>query len=367
MVKRNILLNPGPATTTDSVKLAQVVPDICPRESEFGNVLEFICTELTKLAANEEGFTTVLFGGSGTSAVESILSSVVQDDYVVIINNGAYGKRMKEIAEIYGIHFLEYVSPADEPLDLLNLEQFIVRSEVKVSHLAAVHCETTTGLLNDMVLVGDLCRRLNLDLIVDAISSYCAVPIDMREMNISFLAASSNKNLQGMAGVSFVVAEQKKLEKTRHVKPRNFYLNLYAQYHYFLINKQFRFTPPVQTLYALQQAIIELHNEGVSARYARYSKSWLTLVEGLHHLELRYLVDPSHHSRIITAVVEPECSTFNFNELHDFLYKQGITIYPGKLHHQNTFRVANIGDITFEDIKAFLYFLRKYMKGIGWL
>jgi len=365
-IKRNVLLNPGPATTTDSVKYAQVVPDICPREEEFGQCMQFISTELTKLVADPTDYTTVLFGGSGTAAVEAILSSVIGEDTLLIVNNGAYGKRMCQIAAAYGIPYLEFKSPLDEPIDLQKLEKLLQTAPTKISHLAIVHNETTTGLLNDIQAVGDMCKRHHIQMIVDAMSSYAAIPIDMQKMNISYLAASSNKNIQGMAGVSFVIAHLATLKSTSLIKPRNFYLNLYAQYKYFIETLQMRFTPPVQTLYALRQAIIETVQEGVENRYARYTKSWETLINGIGKLGLAHLVKPEHHSRIITAIVEPDCENYDFDEMHHYFYRRGFTIYPGKLEGQNTFRIANIGDITYRDIEAFLQLLEEYLTSIGY-
>ena len=178
-VKRNILLNPGPATTTDTVKYAQVVPDICPREKEFGLLMDYISTELTRFVADTENYTTVLFGGSGTSSVESMLSSAVGDKAIVIINNGAYGKRMCEIASAYGLHYFEFISPSDQPIDLVALETLIKYNHPSISHLAVVHHETTSGILNDIDQIGELCKRYELDLMVDAMSSYGAIPIEM--------------------------------------------------------------------------------------------------------------------------------------------------------------------------------------------
>ncbi|WP_147535601.1 2-aminoethylphosphonate aminotransferase [Bacillus marasmi] len=364
-VERKVLLNPGPATTTDTVKYAQIVPDICPREQDFGTVMEFISSELTKLVGNTEEFTTVLFAGSGTAAVEAILSSVIDDDEVLlIVNNGAYGKRMCQIAEIYQLNYLEFKSPPDQPINLEQLEAYIVAQKVKVSHLAIIHCETTTGLLNQLHEVGTLCKQHEITMIVDAMSSFAAVPIDMKAMNISYLAASSNKNLQGMAGVSFVIADKFALEKTKLNTPRNLYLNLYEQFRSFQETKQMRFTPPVQILYALKQAIIETNWEGIENRYARYSRSWETLISGITGLGLSHLVPVKNHSKIITSIIEPEHPQYNFNEMHDYFYKKGFTIYPGKLDQQNTFRVANIGNIDYRDIGRFIDLLAIYLHGL---
>ncbi|MGZ7445024.1 2-aminoethylphosphonate aminotransferase [Paenibacillus sp. TH7-28] len=362
-VKRNILLTPGPATTTDSVKRSQVVPDICPREAEFGAVMEHISTELTRLVADPDRYQAILFGGSGTAAVESMISSVPGSEVMVIVNNGAYGRRMCEIAEIYGIDYLEFKSPFDEAIDLDELERCIRSSGRRISHLAVVHHETTTGLLNRVKEIGELCRRYHIDMMVDAMSSFAAVPMDMKEMNISFLASSSNKNLQGMPGVSFVIAEKSKLENLKDRKPRSYYLNLYAQYRYFAEHAQMRFTPPVQTLYALKQAIRELNQEGIVKRYARYTASWKTLISGLNRLGLTYIVPEEHHAKLITSIREPDAD-FDFQSMHDFFYSKGIMIYPGKLEGLKTFRVANIGDITAKDIEVFLEWLEEYLDGV---
>lgn len=363
-IKRSILLNPGPAATTDSVKYAQVVPDICPREKEFGQVMEFIATELTKFVGNPKDYTTVLFGGSGTAAVESVLSSVIDQETVLIINNGAYGKRMVQIAEVYRLHFLEYKSEPDEAINLDDLETYIQNASDKIRFLSVVHSETTTGLLNNIEAIGQLCKKYRILMIVDAMSSYAAVPIRMKEMNICYLAASSNKNLQGMAGVSFVIADIEQLEKLRAIKPRNLYLHLHDQYHHFKSTKQMRFTPPVQTLYALKQAIIETQWEGIQNRYSRYTRSWETLIQGLTHLGLNYLVHKNNHSRLITSVVEPSDPNYDFTKMHDFFYSKGFTIYPGKLDDKKTFRVANMGAITYKDMEQFVYLLEQYLKGL---
>lgn len=358
-IKRNVLLNPGPATTTDSVKYAQVVADICPREEVFGDLMEFVSNELTEIAADGDNYTTTLFGGSGTAVVESVLSSVIPlGKAVLIVNNGAYGTRMCQIVSTYGIDYIEFKSSSIAPVDLVKLEG-VIRGNRNISHLAVIHHETTTGLLNNLDDLGNLVKKYNLELIVDAMSSYAAVPIDMEKQNIHFLCASSNKNIQGMAGVGFVISNKISIEKLKDIKPRSFYLNLYAQYQNFIKNHQMRFTPPVQTLYALKQAIIEFKEEGIDNRYKRYSDCWQVLTDTLKELGLKYLVDDEFHSKIITSIFMPE--GVDFNHMHDFFYDSGFTIYPGKVEEFNTFRVANIGEINPEDLKAFLVLFKQYL------
>ncbi len=368
-IKRNILLNPGPATTSDTVKLAQVVPDICPREKEFGEVMEFVSKELTDFVGSNDDYTTILFGGSGTAAVEAMLSSVINDETVVIINNGAYGKRMCEIAESYNLNYIEYKSSELEKINLNKLEELIKKYNLNnsgnekkyISHLAVIHHETTTGILNDIKSIGEICGKYKVEMIVDAMSSFAGIPINMKKMNISYLASSSNKCIQGMAGISFVIANKESLEKTKNIKPRNLYLNMYKQYSYFKDNYQMRFTPPVQVLYALKQAIVEAKKETIEKRHERYKECCKILWKGLDKLKLKKLVSEEASSMLLTSIAEPQIDGYSFEELHDYLYNRGFTIYPGKISSQNTFRIANIGQIYPENMTKFIEILEEYL------
>ena len=403
-IKRNILLNPGPATTTDSVKMAQVVPDICPREKEFGEVMEFVSKGLTRIVGSNDEYTTILFGGSGTAAVESIISSVVRDDEIIlIINNGAYGERMCQMADIYGLKFIEFQSSKVEKINLNLLEETIKTINLdnsnlnlinknnelilenknskenivlhnlnkddlgiyKIKYLSVIHHETTTGLLNDIKSIGLLCEKYEINMIVDAMSSFAGIPIDMKSMNIKYLASSSNKCIQGMAGISFVIADKNALNETKEIKPRNLYLNLYKQYSFFKENYQMRFTPPVQVLYALKQAILEAEKETIEKRNKRYEKCCDILWKGLDELKLKRLVKDSDSSKLLTSIIEPSNEKYNFNEFHDYLRSKGFTIYPGKISSQNTFRIANIGDIYPENIKKFVEVMKEYFMDIN--
>ncbi|MGN7478789.1 2-aminoethylphosphonate aminotransferase [Solibacillus silvestris] len=365
LLKREILLNPGPATTTLSVKYAQIQPDICPREEAFGDVMQFVADELTTIVANNEDYATVLLPGSGTAAVESILTSVLNiNDHLLIVHNGAYGKRMQEICDTYEINYTMFNSSYTEALDYADLRNFMENNK-HITHLAIVQNETTTGLLNDLNIVGEICNQYDITFIVDAMSSYAALPIDMPNQNIHFLAASSNKNIQGMAGISFVIANTKKLLKCRDHKRKSYYLDLYAQYDYFTKTGQSRFTPPVQTFYALKQAIVDAKIEGINNRYKRYSESWIVLIEGLKDLNLQWVIPLEHQSKIITAIYEPHFKDYDFTTMHDELFAKGFTIYPGKVGNLNTFRIANIGDINKNDMQNFIIALKEYFKKIS--
>jgi len=359
-VPRAVLLNPGPATTSDAVKWAQVVTDICPREKSFGQLMKDITVELTRFVADPEQYTTVLFGGSGTAVMESMLVSACTGGKVVIIDNGAYGRRLVQIATAHGLDHVAYTSSPFEPIDLPRLEAAI-EAAGGVTHLAVIHHETTTGLLNDLGPLGALAKKRRLTFLVDGISSYAGIPIDLEKHNIAFMTASSNKNIQGMAGVGFIVCRRSDLLALKGKRTGLFYLDLFAQWENFEKTGQTRFTPPVQTLYALWQAILETQAETVAGRFARYTRSWESLHRGLARLGLQTLVAREYQSHLITTIVEPTAQAYSFDAMHDYCFDRGYTIYPGKVGDKNTFRIANIGQIDEHDIEAFIVILGEYL------
>ena len=363
-IRREVLLNPGPSTTSDSVKYAQVVADICPRELEFGNLMEQIAEDLTGFVADPKEYTTVMFGCSGTGADEAMVSSCVPPDgKLLVIDNGSYGARLAKIASVYNIDMDVFKSSTYEPIDLAAVEEQMKKA--KYTTFAMVHHETTTGLLNPVAELCGLAHKYGMTTIVDTVSSYGGMPIDLAKMNIDFATCTSNKHIGGMAGIGFVVCKKSELLKQEGWPMRNYYLNLLDQYKYFLETKQTRFTPPVQTLYALRQAITETKVETIEKRYARFTACWEILVSALDKIGLKMLVDRKNQSHFITAILIPETPKYNFNELHDYARSFGFTIYPGKLGNIDTFRIANMGDIRPEEMAEFTGVLADYMHSIG--
>ena len=366
-IERLILLNPGPATTTDTVKYAMVVNDICPREKEFGDLVEGIRRDLAKIVHGEDAYEAILFASSGTGAVEACLSSTIpHDKSVLIISNGAYGKRMQKICDGYGISHIDYNIDWGKPIDCSRIETLIEQHKPKISHIAIVHHETTVGILNDIAPVGYIADRFGVEVIVDAMSSYAGIPIDVKHLGIHYLISSANKCIQGMAGLSFVICKKESLEKTKEIKPRNFYFNLYQNYSFFTQKHEMQFTPPVQILYALRQAINEYFLETERGREKRYAEMYEVLKDGLQILGFHFLVEEEFRSKILTAIIEPDDENYCFTEMHDFLFLRGFTIYPGKGATRKTFRIANMGAITKYDIKRFLGYLEEFIvvKGI---
>ena len=362
-IRRNVLLNPGPATTTDTVKNAMVVEDICPREKEFGELVESIRNDLVRIVHGEDFYEAVLFASSGTGAMEACLTSVIPENKsVVIVNNGAYGKRMQQICDNFQVNHIDCNIEWGDPVDLNILESVLSKNKDKISHLAFVHHETTVGILNSIEQISKLAAKYEIEIIVDAMSSFAGIPIDVKKSNVHYLMSSANKCIQGMAGVSFVICNKDSLLKTKNYKRRSFYFNLYDNYTFFSDHNQMQFTPPVQVLYALRQAINEYFLEAEEGRANRYEELYEVLKTGLVELGFKFLVQDKFHAKILTSIIEPDDRNYNFAEMHDYLYERGFTIYPGKGAKQNTFRLANMGEIYKEDIIRFLDYLAGYKK-----
>ena len=363
-IRREVLLNPGPSTTTDSVKYAQVVPDICPRELEFGNLMEKVAEDLTSFVADPKDYISIMFGCSGTGADEAMVSSCVPPDgKLLVVDNGSYGARLAKIAQVYNIDMEVFKSSTYEPIDIAALEEKMKTGGY--STFAIVYHETTTGLLNPLEEICPMAKKYGMTTIVDIVSAYAGMPINLEKLGIDFASTTSNKHSGGMAGVGIVVCHRSELLKQKEWPMRSYYLNLFDQYKYFLETKQTRFTPPVQTFYALRQAITETKVETIEKRYERFTACWKILVKALKEIGLKMLVAEENQSHFITAILIPETPEYSFTALHDYAKSFGFTIYPGKLGNIDTFRIANMGDIKPEEMTHFTCVLRDYMHSIG--
>ena len=363
-IRREVLLNPGPSTTTDSVKYAQVVPDICPRELEFGNLMEKVAEDLTSFVADPKDYISIMFGCSGTGADEAMVSSCVPPDgKLLVVDNGSYGARLAKIAQVYNIDMDVFKSSTYEPIDIAALEEKMKTGDYTT--FAIVYHETTTGLLNPLEKICPMAKKYGMTTIVDIVSAYGGMPINLEKLGIDFASTTSNKHIGGMAGVGIVVCRRSELLKQKEWPMRSYYLNLFDQYKYFLETKQTRFTPPVQTFYALRQAITETKVETIEKRYERFTACWKILVKALKEIGLKMLVAEENQSHFITAILIPETPEYSFTALHDYAKSFGFTIYPGKLGNIDTFRIANMGDIKPEEMTHFTCVLRDYMHSIG--
>ena len=366
-VKRNVLLNPGPATTTDAVKYAQVVPDICPREQEFVDIMTNVRKELVKVVHGDpDKYTAVIFTGSGTVIQDALVNSLVPEGKkICVVNNGAYAARMAEIAGYYHIPCVNLEFPTTGLPDLVRVKETLERDK-DIAVVAAVHHETGTGVLNPIKEIGEMAHANGAVFVVDTISTYGLMPIRIEALNIDFVMSSAQKGLAGMTGASWIVGKIDEIVKSKTYPTRSYYCNLYMQYDFFERVGEMHFTPPVQTIYALNQAIKEYWEEGEGARWERLTRCWETIHKGLEEIGLESVIDKDIQSKLVVTVKAPDDDKFDFFKLHDYCFERGFTIYPGKMFGLKTFRLCNLGQITHRDIEDFFVVFKEALKGMGY-
>lgn len=353
-IKRNILLNPGPATTTDTVKMAQVVPDICPREKEFANLMKNLRADLLKVVhAPSEEYTCVLFSGSGTINIDVCINSLVPEDKkILIINNGAYNSRAVEVCQMYHIPHIDLKFNIFEQPDLDIVEKTLLDNP-DVAVVYCCHHETGTGVLNPIREIGAIAHNYNAIFISDTTSTLGMIPLSVVDDNVDFCMASAQKGLMAMSGLSFIIGKKDIIEKSKSYPTRSYYCNLYLQYKYFEETGEMHFTPPVQTIYATVQALKEYFEEGESNKFARHRAVYEAIHMGLVKLGLQTAIDKRIESGLVVSVKYPDDPNWDFEKIHDYCYERGFTIYPGKISTTNTFRLCSLGYIYPADIEAF--------------
>lgn len=362
-IRRNILLNPGPATTTDTVKLAQVVPDICPREREFASMMKKMREDLVRIVHGDlNKYTSVLFCGSGTLNIDVCINSLLPEEKkVLIINNGAYSTRAAEICEYYHLPYIDLQFPADQLPDLKTVERTL-RENPDIALVHTTHNETGTGILNPIREIGGLVHKYGAVFTVDTTSTYAMRPIDIEKDNIDFCMASAQKGLMAMTGLSFIIGNTEIIRKSAAYPKRSYYCNLYLQYDFFETTGEMHFTPPVQTIYAARQALDEYFAEGEEAKWQRHLSVFEAIHEGLERLGFRDAIRRELQAELVVSVKYPDDENWDFEKIHDYCYERGFTIYPGKMSAQNTFRLCALGAITADDIKAFFVVLEEALR-----
>lgn len=365
-VKRNVLLNPGPSTTTDTVKYAQVVPDICPREKEFGGLMKGLREDLVRIVHGDpEKYTSVLFCGSGTINIDVVLNSLLPaGKKVLVVNNGAYSSRAVEICQYYGLPHMDLQFPVDQRPDLAVVEETL-RSNPDIALVHTTHNETGTGILNPIREIGALAHKYNAVFTVDTTSSYAMRPIHLEEDNIDFCMASAQKGLMAFTGLSFIVGNRKIIEQSKDYPKRSYYCNLYMQYDYFERTGEMHFTPPVQTIYATLQALKEYWAEGEEAKWARHTRVFNAINAGLDELGFRQVIKPEWRTGLVSSAIYPDDPNWSFEAVHDYCYARGFTIYPGKISTTNTFRLCALGAIDEADIKNFFVVFKEALAVTG--
>lgn len=365
-VRRNILLNPGPATTTDTVKLAQVAPDICPREKEFAGLMAGLREDLVRVVHGDPAkYTAVLFCGSGTLCMDVCLNSLLpQGKRALIVHNGAYSARAVEICRSYGLPHIDLTLPYDRPADLAAVEEAL-RANPEVALVYATHNETGTGLLNPIRELGALAHQYGAVFITDTTSTYAMRPIDIETDHIDFCMASAQKGLMAMTGLSFVIGRRDLIEVSKDYPRRSYYANLFRQYDCFQRTGEMEFTPPVQTVYAALQAMKEYWAEGEQAKWARHTRTMNAIHAGLEALGFRETIRSEWQAGLVAAVRNPNDPNWDFQKVHDYCYERGFTIYPGKVGTVGTFRLCALGAIDEGDIRAFFRVFRDALDGCG--
>jgi 2-aminoethylphosphonate-pyruvate transaminase len=352
-IKRNVLLNPGPSTTTDTVKMAQVVPDICPREKEFQSIMAPMREDLVKIVHGRDDYTAVLFCGSGTICIDIVLNSLLDEGKkALVINNGSYSQRAVDILNYYGLPVINLEQPIYTTPDLTVVEQTL-KDNSDIGYVYMTHHETGSGLLNPIREVGALAHKYNAFFITDTTSSYAMIPINVYDDNVDFCMASAQKGIQGMTGLSYVIGKRSIIEESKNYPKRSYYCNLYMQYDFFERTGEMHFTPPVQTIYAARQALIEYFNEGEAEKWNRHQRVMDAIHRGEEKLGLQEVLNRSVQSGLVSAVKYPEDPNWDFDKIHDYCYERGFTIYPGKIESQGTFRLCALGTIDEQDIEEF--------------
>jgi 2-aminoethylphosphonate-pyruvate transaminase len=346
-----LLLTPGPLTTSQSVK-ETMLKDWCTWDNDYNSIVQQIRKKITTLASSEsENYTSVMMQGSGTFSIEATIGSIIHPNgKLLIISNGAYGQRMATIAQYLRIEHL-FLDLTELTLpDELTIEREL-KNHPEITHVAMVHCETTTGILNPIEKIAKVVKENKRIFILDAMSSFGGIPIDMEQIGIDFLVSSANKCIQGVPGFGFVVAKKELLEKTKGFA-RSYSLDLYDQWNTMeKQNGKWRFTSATHTVRAFAQALSELELEGgVFTRNKRYIENQKRLVTGMRSLGFETLLPDEMQSPIITTFISPKEDWFSFEKFYHALKVKGFVIYPGKVTNFNCFRIGNIGEIYPSDI-----------------
>lgn len=350
-----LLLTPGPLSTSRTVREA-MLKDWCTWDDDYNlGVVQAIRARLEALTGYPDLYSSVLMQGSGTASVEACLGSVIgQNHKLLIVDNGAYGARMVEIARRLNILHRVYSLDECQPADPQALARLLAEDDT-ISHVAMVHCETTTGLLNPLEAVGRVVQQAGRCFIVDAMSSFGGIPIDFQRAGIDFLISSANKCIQGVPGFGLVLARRSRLLACEG-QARSLSLDLFDQWR---VMEQgggkWRFTSPTHVVRAFHQALLELEQEGgVAARHARYCENQRRLVAGMVALGFEPLLDEALMSPIITSFLAPTAPGYDFKGFYERLKGAGFVIYPGKVSRADCFRIGNIGEVYPADMDRLL-------------
>lgn len=354
------LLTPGPLTTSLSVKQA-MLHDWGSRDAKFIAINTRMRQRLVAMIGGAGRFTCVPMQGSGTFAVEAMIGAFVgPKDKLLILINGAYGKRMAKICSYYKRAHAVLEWAEDQPVDPAQVKAALEKDPA-ITHVAVVHCETTSGVLNPIAEVGRVVAAAGRRLLIDAMSAFGAIELNIRDVAFDAVAASSNKCIEGVPGLGFVLCREAALKQTEGHSP-SLSLDLYDQWQNLEKTNQYRFTPPIHCIVAFDQAMTEHEQEGgVPGRGGRYRNNWKILVEGMRGLGFETLLPDRLQAPIIVTFHMPADGNFVFQTFYDKLRERGFVIYPGKLTVADSFRIGCIGRIGETEMRAFLEAVKAVM------
>lgn len=359
-----LLLTPGPLTTSKSIKDA-MVHDWGSRDAAFVAINKAVMDELPKIIHGGADFVTVPMQGSGTFAVEAMLTTFVPGDgKALVLINGAYGQRARKILEVAGRSVVVHETAEDMPPDLAEVDRLLA-ADAGITHVFTVHCETTSGIRNPIEATAALVKRHGRRLLIDSMSAFGALPLDSREVQFDAVAASSNKCIQGVPGLGFVIARKEALAETRG-NATTLVLDLHDQHAGFERTGQYRFTPPIHVIVAFHAALQEFWAEGgVAGRGDRYAENARILIEGMTSLGFRTLLPEAKQAPIIVTFHMPSDKNFVFQRFYDLLKDAGYVIYPGKLTVADSFRIGCIGALGAQDMRNFVSTVASVLDEMG--
>ncbi len=359
-----LLLTPGPLTTSKRVKEV-MVHDWGSRDATFLRINREVLERLPEVVNAKGGHVTVPMQGSGTFAVEAMLTTFVpRSGKVLLLINGAYGQRAKKICDIAGRKVSVHETPEDTPPDLAEVER-LLESDAAITHVFAVHCETTSGILNPIAEIGALAEKHGRRLLIDAMSAFGALPLDATRVRFDALAASSNKCIEGVPGLGFVICREAALAETKG-NATTLVLDLHDQWQNFAKTGQYRFTPPIHVIVSFHQALSEFWAEGGQpGRGRRYAENCKVLIEGMRALGFRTLLPDRLQAPIIVTFHMPEDAKFVFQGFYDKLKDRGYVIYPGKLTVADSFRIGCIGRLDAGHMRGALAAIAEVLAELG--
>lgn len=346
-----ILLTPGPLTTSARTRQAMLV-DWGSWDERFNQLTASVCSQLLAILNGAATHHCVPLQGSGTFAVEAAIGTLVpRNGKVLVLINGAYGKRLAKICEVLGRDFSTFETAEDEPCSAADVDR-LLQADPAITHVALIHCETSTGLLNPLPQIAQAVKEHGKRLIVDAMSSFGALPIDAREVPFDALIAASGKCLEGVPGMGFVFAEKHALGAAQG-NCHSLALDLFEQHEYMARTGQWRFTPPTHVVAALHEALLQYHEDGgLPARQRRYANNCQVLLDGMAELGLRSFLPAAIQAPIIVTFHAPTDPRYQFKAFYERVKAKGFILYPGKLTEVDTFRVGCIGHVDATEMRA---------------